>query len=144
MKRSPQVAIVGQVFLILGLVFLLVGGAFGAYAALFTVGAVTTEGTVIRLASRPGHSTSVAPVVRFRTEAGQEVEFRHFVYSSLPVYQEGQTVPVLYRPARPDRAIISAFTALWLFPTIFGGIGFAFGLGGALFVLANRRAAKTV
>jgi hypothetical protein len=41
---------------------------------------------------------------------------------------------------RPDRAIISAFAALWLFPTIFGGIGLGFVLGGLLFLLVNRRA----
>jgi hypothetical protein len=140
MKRSPQAAIVGQVFLILGLIFLLVGGAFGAYAALFTSGAVTTEGTVIRLTARPGHPTSFAPVVRFRTENGQDIEFQHLIYSHLPAYREGQTVPVLYRPVRPDRAIISAFAALWLFPTIFGGIGLGFVLGGLLFLLVNRRA----
>jgi hypothetical protein len=140
MKRPSHAPLIAQTFVILGLVFLLVGGTFGAYALLFTSGAQSAEGRVIRLVAKSPGSSSVAPVVRYRTAEGKEVEFRHLIYSSLPMYREGQTVPVLYRPVRPDRAIINAFSALWLFPTVFGGIGLACGLGGLLFLLAHRRA----
>ena len=55
------------------------------------------------------------PVVQFRAEGGELIEFEHRVGSNLPLYRVGQEVPVLYDPERPGRATIRSFTSLWLF-----------------------------
>lgn len=69
--------------------------------------------------------------VRFRTESGEDIEFRSNA-SNKPHYQKGQRVPVAYDPLFPERARVATFGVLWAAPLFaaiagLGLIGFAVG-----------------
>jgi hypothetical protein len=66
-------------------------------------------------------STTCHPLVSFRTQSGEKVQFSSNFSSSL--MHQGNTVPVNYHPKDPQDAVISSFTSLWLFPVLLGSIG---------------------
>lgn len=113
-------ALIGSMFLVIG-----VGFSWSSYS-LLTV-AKRSEGTVIKLVqngqqARHGNRAGVAPVVEFFLE-GNRHEFQSWLSTSPPQFDVGDKVTVLYDPNDPRRAGIESFVTLWLFPTIFGGIG---------------------
>jgi hypothetical protein len=70
--------------------------------------------------------TSYAPVVRFMTAEGREIEFFGRGGSGTS-YQEGDVVTVAYDPARPINARIVSFNDLWLPATVAWGVAILFG-----------------
>lgn len=113
--------VVAVVFSLIGLVFLMIGVGFVCSSYSLLSVAQRTEGTVIRLVGN-GRRGSVAPVVEFFLE-GNRREFQSWLSTSPPQFGVGEKVTVLYDPNDPQRASIESFVTLWLFSTIFGGIG---------------------
>ena len=70
----------------------------------------TPDGREIR---RDVERASFAPVVRFTTREGREIEFHGRGGSSTP-FAEGDRVTVIYEPDNPIRARIVSFLDLWL------------------------------
>jgi|KBSSwiStaDraftv2_1062776.scaffolds.fasta_scaffold21891_5 hypothetical protein len=70
--------------------------------------------------------TSYAPVVRFTTAEGREIEFFGRGGSGTS-YQEGDVVTVTYDPARPINAHIVSFIDLWLPAAVAWGVAIVFG-----------------
>ncbi|HYD05377.1 MAG TPA: DUF3592 domain-containing protein [Reyranella sp.] len=70
--------------------------------------------------------TSYAPVVRFTTAEGREIEFLGRGGSGTS-YSEGDVVTVAYDPGRPIHAHIVSFVDLWLPTVVAWGIAILFG-----------------
>ncbi|GDY10914.1 MAG: DUF3592 domain-containing protein [Planctomycetota bacterium] len=113
--------IVAVVFLMIGSIFSLIGGGFAWSSYSVVSVSQRAEGSVIRQVG-DGRTGSVAPVVEFFVE-GTRHEFQSWLFTSPPQFDVGDKVSVLYDPRDPQRCRIESFVTLWLFPTIFGGIG---------------------
>ena len=142
---NRTISILAWVFLTLGL---LGGGGWAASRAMAFLGRATSaEGTVVELVPSTstdddGHrSTTYRPVVEFTAASGERRTFAHRVASAPPAYQVGERVTVLYDPGDVHDARIQGFSALWLLPTILGGLGAVFALVGGI-ILAVRAAGR--
>lgn len=133
------------IFLLIGLILLYLGFAFflRKRASLQKLTESVT-GTVTELfsqrmtGSRGGYYTGTAPIVSFRTQSGEDMQFRSSVFSSPPAYQVGQEVTVIYDPFQPQTAIIrsSLFLEFWFVPLILWGLGTIFSLVGIILLFA--------
>ncbi|GHO61922.1 hypothetical protein KSC_008140 [Ktedonobacter sp. SOSP1-52] len=130
MRRAATFALglIGGIFLLIGLPFAIIAFFFYTSSVDFMQGAVTTQGSIIACNMQYDSqinaqlmSSTCEPVVRFRTQQGEVIQFTsNFSSSSM---NEGDEIPVSYHPAHPHDARISSFIALWLLPLIFGAIG---------------------
>jgi hypothetical protein len=77
-------------------------------------------------ATRRVERSSYAPVVRFTTTEGREIEF-HGRGGSETSLAEGDRVTVIYDPANPIRAHIATFLDFWLPSAAAFGVAFLFG-----------------
>ena len=84
--------------------------------------------------------SSYAPVVRFITNEGREIEFHGRGGSETPL-AEGDRVTVLYDPANPIRAYIATFLDFWLPSAAAFAVAFLFGGSVWLSRWSRRRAA---
>jgi Protein of unknown function (DUF3592) len=116
-----------------------------------------TEGTVLEIrrtqttedeyVTRPDGSeyrrtverSSFAPVIRFATSDGREIEF-HGRGGSDTALAEGDRVTVIYDPANPIRARIASFLDLWLPAVAAFGVAALFGGSVWLSRWSRRRA----
>lgn len=80
-------------------------------ADLYTAG-VRAEGTVVAFREHRADGTSSAPVVRFTTGEGREVEFLGRGDTARPL-AVGERVTVVHDAAHPRRARIVSFTGIW-------------------------------
>jgi len=124
-------------FAIIG--FGMVVGSFFLYqnAITFLETAITAEGVVTDLVrSRSSSSSSsdssytYAPVVKFKTNQGESIEFTSGTSSNPPSYSRGEKIEILYIEERPHDAKINSFFSLWGAPVMVGGIGSVFFLVG--------------
>jgi len=118
----------GLIFLVLG-VGLLVGCFFAASRTRsFLATAHEARAEVIALQHRLGqnHERAYYPVLRYRTQEGSTQEVVSSVGTNPPRYKEGDSVVVLYDPARPDTVRIHTFFNVWVFPLVLGGLGVIF------------------
>jgi hypothetical protein len=134
-------------------VFSLIGATFfgiGLFSFIdtqnFIKTAASTEGVVFELKpvqSRKNRGFTYAPVVKFQTPDGKNIQFQSSTSSNPPGFSVGQTVPVLYNRSNPQEAQVDSFVQLWLLPTVFGGFGIIFmGVGATIFViplLSNKK-----
>src|SRR6266568_3528152 len=82
----------------------------------FAAASRAAEGTVIRfeqITDVEGPNT-LAPVVRFKPEAGEEIEFTDSVSGSWPRVRIGDRVRVLYDPGNSGKAHIAGGFRLYL------------------------------
>jgi uncharacterized protein DUF3592 len=76
--------------------------------------AVRTTGVVEGLnVDRTSKGTTYTPVIRFETAAGASVVATANRGSSRSSYQVGQTIPVLYDPANPQKLEVNKFWDRW-------------------------------
>lgn len=128
------------------IIFAAVGSALLVVAALlyqhtrsFIGEATTAQGTVIELQPvRSDGSTTYRPVVRFKDQRGETIEFSSSSSSSPPSYSRGEIVTVLYRPGNPQDAQIDGFFSLWGGSVIVAGLGSVFGLIGGGIIVGRR------
>jgi hypothetical protein len=135
-------AILRRVFAMLGTVFLLLGVAGYAVAGALVLiengsgRSAKADGVIVKADYRA--------LIQFTTASGQQVQFRNSVNSTSN--NEGDHVPVVYDPAKPQDAAVDAFAGRWFFPGLFGIIASPFLLVGLGFTIANlvmRRSART-
>lgn len=137
---SRLMRILGWAALFWVLLFGGIGGMMALSTQDFLSRAEAAEGTVVRLVERDG---SYAPVFRFRTRDGREVDATHSVSSNPPMWRVGQTTRLLYDRDAPQTASPDSWTSLWLFPLIFGGVAALFLIGFVVLrVVAARMAAR--
>jgi hypothetical protein len=137
--RRRYVSVIGPIFLIAGVGLLV--GCFFAFSRTkrFLASAQEARAEVIGMQERIGnnHRDRVYyPVLRYRTQKGATQEVVSSVGSSPPRHKEGDSVVILYDPAKPNDVRIHSFFNVWIFPLVLGvtgGIFVAVGAGLALF-----------
>lgn len=106
----------------------------------FVRSALQTQAQVTGLEQRRGNQSTrmYHPVLRYKTQEGTEHEVVSAVGSNPAPYKPGDTVTVLYDPARPEEVRIHTFLQVWLFPLVLGGLGVTFFLVGGGLLLLGR------
>ncbi len=136
------------IVLIISCVGMLAGAAFSYFGTRgFVASAARAEGRVERLEEEPTSDggTMYAAVVSFTDADGQEHVVRSRVLASPFLFEVGESVDVLCRPADPYNARIGSFAELWFVPLALG-VAAGANLTAALFFLfalprlARRRA----
>ena len=129
LKRFPVFA---AVFGGLGLVLLLIAGAWAIHNQRFARSGLRAPGTVTGLVEsvswdprRRRNTVSYGPRVRFRLPEGRELEIVG-LGANPPVYKEGDAVTVLYPPSRPQQGIIDSHQELRDGPITVGAFGLLF------------------
>ncbi|WP_224240469.1 DUF3592 domain-containing protein [Hyalangium gracile] len=119
----------------LGLVFLMVGvgSLIGGLVAMgrtksFLAQAREARAEVVAVQQRTGSNRqkSYYPVFRYRTEQGATKDVVSSVGSNPPRYKEGDSLAILYDPAKPDSVRIHSFFNVWAGALILGAIGVIF------------------
>lgn len=124
-----MLTIIGPIFLVVGLGLL--AGCFGAYTRTkrFLAAAREARAEVVGMDERHGGSSqsrSYHPILRYRTQEGVTKEIVSSVGSNPPRYKKGDSVAILYDPAKPDDMRIHSFANVWLVPLILGFVGVIF------------------
>ena len=97
-------------------------------------------GTVVDLVKRRTPTGEVtAPLVAFRTASNERVSFTAAVGAGSPSYYVNTEVPVLYRPAQPQDAVIDMRSRRWTRNALAGGAALLLvSLGGYVAWYASR------
>jgi hypothetical protein len=103
--------------LIVGPCCLVIALGYVIYICSFFRSSTACTGTVVSLTARSGedNSTAYAPIFTFVATNGQHYTITADVASTSPEFKVGQSVPVLYKSADPDKAKIHSFWQLSLF-----------------------------
>lgn len=139
--------LVPVVFGIIGICQLGIGVWLAVGSLDLSANGMRAEGTVVRLQRKYSRNSNgdrryfYYPVVQFRTDAGETVEFHGSKGSSSPAYRRGARVAILYPAETPTDAKIESFGALWGAPLILSGLGTVFTLiaAGFLYIRVRRR-----
>jgi hypothetical protein len=115
------------IFLLFGLLFFGIGSSLTLRQRSLEKQGLETRGVVVDLQESSDGGT-YAPVVRFKTSNGQNVEFVTSYFSSPPGYTVGQAVTVVYSPEKPEEAVIKGDgQVLYIIFMLVGGIIVALG-----------------
>jgi hypothetical protein len=91
---------------------------------------------VVRIQNRQTGELMFAPLVRFQTADGRSIEFQSSLRTNPPSYSPGESVTVLYDPARPVSAEIANLFSIWFAPMVLWFLGTVFtavGIGVAVY-----------
>ncbi|NTV47862.1 MAG: DUF3592 domain-containing protein [Chlorobiales bacterium] len=123
-----------QICVIIGLALIIGGGFWGIRRYVFLRRSLRAQGMVVEqfVQDSAEQSKFYYPVVEFRTESGETVQFRGGAGNAGgPQIQTGTTVDVLYDPSKPSQAQINSFVQYWLGPlgiTVMGLVIMAMGV----------------
>ncbi len=126
---NPQLRTLQKIFGAIGAALFAVALLAAVHTVYFIHSAVRAQGEVIDLLhveSDDDGDGTWKPRVRFRTAAGETIEFESSTSSNPPSYDIGEAVQVLHAPGHPRNARIDGFFSLWGMSLIFGAIGTAF------------------
>lgn len=88
-----------------------------------------TEGKVIEL--RKDEYGRQYPVIAFKDARGKAYRYLTRMRLALSAYQPGDTVPLWYKPSKPEQVQLSDFWGSWLAPLLWGLLAVLLaGLGG--------------
>lgn len=142
----PGCALPDLIFMVLVLLF---GFQMLFVSLILITRGTSTTGTVIKYSTSSfGCSGTDFYDVLFTTSDGKQVTLEKSVRTCDPVYQVGDTVPILYNSDSPKEARIVTFFNLWGLPIlsiIFGAVGcLIFGVVSTVFIkqLLQRRCNK--
>lgn len=157
LSNNADIAVVGErAFSVIALSGLLIGGFVLWNAADLHTGGGRAEGRVVEIRESRSVATeevtlaggrevrreveriSHAPVIRFVTRQGREIEF-HGRGGSGKSFAAGDVVDVVYDPANPSRARIVSFVDLWLPAAVAFAVAVVFGGAVALSRWSRRR-----
>lgn len=125
---------IGPIFLVVGLGLVVGCLLAAAHTRRFLASAQQARAEVVGVQQRSGshpQDRAYYPVLRYRTQQGATQEVVSSVGSNPPRYKEGDTLLVLYNPARPSEVRIHSFTQVWIAPLVLGVLGVLFLLVGA-------------
>lgn len=134
--------------LVIGIIFLSVGGLIFYNHQKFMSAAKLGKGTIIGLEYQPSSDNkgggTYHPVIAFTDEKGKEHTIHSNSGSNPPAYTEGEKVDVYYNPKDPNDVSLPGFFNQWGAVTMFGGIGFIIGGVGAGILLAGANRKKEI
>lgn len=114
------------IFGFLGTTFAIVGGLCAASSIALGMEAEEADGVVVENVIAPGsRKTLYRPVVEFMAR-DRMVKFTSGLSSNPASYDVGDRVKVLFRPERPEDAVIDSFLERYLTAAVFGGMGLIF------------------
>ena len=116
-----------RVWLSVGIAMLLAGSFFTARTASFLRTAKLAQGTIISRNPNWG-SCRFLVTVEFNG-GGNIVQFHECVHIYAFRFRNGQGVPVLYNPQRPDQAMIDTFWRVWSIWGLFLPLGLLLCIG---------------
>ena len=108
MQRFFSKQILGPtIFMLFGLLFFAIGSGMTIRQRALEKRGIKAPGIVVGLQENyDSDGSTYTPIVQFRTDSGQSVEFVSSYSSSPPAYKVGETVTVVYPPDNPKEAII--------------------------------------
>jgi len=117
---------------LIGAGLLVACGLFSVLSLNYVINGEPTTGVVVdfRTSFSRRHGKMYSPVVAYVVD-GEEYCVPRPIGSGPRTYRLHQEVPVLYLPHDPGSSTIADFLQLYLFPTIFGVLGFVFLTGSA-------------
>ncbi len=133
-------SVIGIILLVAGVGLGVAGLVSRSRTQRFVDSALQAQAEVTGLQQRRGNKNTLLyhPVLRFTTQQGSQHEVVSPVGSNPAPYKPGDTVTVLYNPARPEEVRIHTFLQVWLFPLVLGGLGVIFLLVGSGLVLMGQ------
>ena len=141
MRRSilGSVGVGGLVFLLMGLIFSCIGGGFGVFTLISMRDKLTCQGVVVGFNTQTiGNQSSLGSfktVPEVEYTVGEKVHRIHGkIATTPPGYSKGDSVLVYYPADNPENGFVGSFLELWLFMTVFGGIGVVITLAGGVWV----------
>ncbi|MCL1038546.1 DUF3592 domain-containing protein [Shewanella submarina] len=133
-----------NIFIVIGILLMALGIYLFTKTQEFIDRAVPVQGVVIELVDTG--EGSMAPVVEYRDEAGQQHIFKSNTSSKPPSHEEGETVLVLYDPSAedaPSTAKIRSTLHLWGLSYFFLGFGALWLLiGGGARIAVGRQSSR--
>jgi hypothetical protein len=95
----------------------------------------------VRMQDRQTGNLMFAPLIRFQTADGRTIEFQSSLRTNPPSYSPGQSVTVLYDPAKPVSAEIANLFSIWFAPMVLWFLGTVFTAVGIGVAVYRRRIA---
>ncbi|MBP7176376.1 MAG: DUF3592 domain-containing protein [Thermoclostridium sp.] len=121
-RRGGAAALV--IFLIVGVLFLIIGLRMYSSQQNFAKTGVTVEATVINIVShKSSDSVTYRPEVEFRTKTGETIQVIHNMGSNPSKYKKGDVVNVIYSPDNPYEIMMDSAFEKVVFPLTFIGLG---------------------
>lgn len=131
-----------RIFLVVGIVFILVGFVLVCSRLIFISESISAEGIVVDILKKVEEDETEGvfqPKVMFHTNDGEQISFISDVGSNPPAYNLGETVNVLYNPINPSNAEINSFLSLWLLQLVLILIGTNFVIISAVVLCKIRK-----
>ena len=120
-----------------GLVFLIIGVAFGgAEISKRSSCSAQTVAVVSDIVSQSDDDDSYAPVLKFRDADGNVCEQTRSIYTNPCKYEVGDEVEIAFNPENPAKFYIIGSYAELIFALIFSGVGLVVLLIGAVPLIA--------
>jgi len=95
------------IFMLVGLLFFAIGSGMTMRQRTLEGQGIEVPGVVVELQENyDSDGSTYTPVVQFKTDTGQSIEFASSYSSSPPAYNVGENVTVVYPPDNPTDAII--------------------------------------
>jgi hypothetical protein len=127
---------VGPIFAAVGAPLLGLGLFFFLRTRSFLSRAVSVSGVVSTFRESRGSEGPVyQPVVTYETTEGETHQFTDSLGTELPRFTVGESVPVAYDPANPERAKIAKPFHLWVVSGLLSSLGALFLVVGVLLSL---------
>lgn len=105
--------------------------------------AVATQGEVIAVDPQTDDEDSLSAIkIRFIDQSGARQVFSPRLRSNPPRYQVGQVVNMYYDPTDPAHGEVDDFIDMWLFESVFGGIGLAALIIGVIILIKDYNKKK--
>lgn len=133
-----------NVVLVLGVVGLLVAGAWFIHIQQFLAGAVTAQGSISRIVEEYDGEGDLTytPEIQFQDRSGQLHTIRAFISSNEGDYHVGEPMPVLYSPQNPAQATIGTFWEIYIGCIILSILSLAALIGSGITALLLKQEEK--
>jgi hypothetical protein len=112
------------IFLIVGVVFLIIGLKMYSRQQNFAKTGIAVSATVVNIVShKSSDSITYRPEVEFQTKTGETIQVVHSMGSNPPKYKKGDVVDIIYSPDNPYEIMMDSAFEKVVFPFIFIGLG---------------------
>lgn len=109
----------------------------------FLSNATTTEGTIVGFSKTKINSKTIySPVIRFTSMTGNQIECASSTSSSIPSYNVGEKIEILYNVKSPHEVKVNDFSSKWGAISILILIGTVFSILGIKNIISEKKKIK--